>query len=104
MTNTLDVDGLIKKGELTLSPEEHPDERTSRLRNDDRKKLIDDVKGVVLFAAMLLAIIGIGGMCAFLIWPATNASADAQRWAETILSSLLTGSIAFLVGRAMPKE
>jgi hypothetical protein len=33
----------------------------------------------------------------------TSASTDTRRWAQTILSSIVTGAISFVIGRRLGK-
>jgi hypothetical protein len=86
-------------GQVSVKPEEHPDERSARLRTEARQALIEDCKGVAVFVVLLLAVIAVGAIAAYEgLWDA-GASPDTRRWSQTVLSALVTGGISFVVGR-----
>jgi hypothetical protein len=86
------------KGQVTVTPEEHPDERAARLRNAGRRSVIEDWKGVAVFVVLLVSIISIGILAAYEGFFA-GASPEAQKWGQTVLTALATGGISFFVGR-----
>ena len=49
-------------GQVSVKPEEHPDERSARLRTEARQALIEDCKGVAVFVVLLLAVIAAGAI------------------------------------------
>ncbi len=87
------------KGDVTVTPEVHPDERAARLKTDSRRALIQDYKDIAVFVVLLVVIVIVSVIAAYEgLWD-TSAAPDTKRWAQTILSSLMTGGISFVVGR-----
>jgi hypothetical protein len=93
----------LLRGQVSVKPEEHPEERTARLRAEHRSALIEDCKGIAVFAVLLAGMIGIGGISAYEGFFDAAATADTKRWSQTILSALMTGSVSFVVGRKIGK-
>jgi hypothetical protein len=60
MTQNLDLSKIVGRGEIKVSPEEHPDERTTRLRNESRFKLLEDIENTILFFVLLGGLIAVG--------------------------------------------
>ena len=94
----LDITGSFA-GEVSVKPEEHPAERAARLRSEQRQALLEDIKNTVLFACFLGAVLILGGLSAYEGIFDAGASTDTKRWAQTILSSLMAGAVAFVIGR-----
>jgi len=103
MPESLDVNDIFKRGEIKVSPEEYPEERAIRLRNEARSKLLEDIKGMVLFVVLLASLLAVSAVCLKLIAFDDSASPETKRWAQTLLAGLITGSISFLLGRAVGK-
>jgi hypothetical protein len=96
--NKIDVAGSLR-GQISVTPDEHPDDRAARLRAEQRAALIENGKGVAVFAVLLLALVGLGLLAVYEgVFDAT-ASAETRHWAQTILAALVTGAISFVVGR-----
>ena len=93
----IDLAALLK-GQVTVTPEEHPDERAARLRILERQTRIADNKGIVVFGVLLAAIVAIGILAAYEGFFA-GAPAEMQKWGQTVLTVLLSGGISFVVGR-----
>jgi hypothetical protein len=97
-TDRLNIRGDLQ-GQVSLSPEEHPDDRAVRLRTEARRSLIHDWMEVVVFAVVLLAIVAVGAAAAYEgLWDA-NASPETRHWGQTILSAVMSGGVSFVVGR-----
>jgi len=94
----IDLSGSLK-GQVSVKPEEHPDERGARLRAERRAALIEDCKGVAVFAVLLVGIVAIGVLSAYEGFFDASAPPDARRWAQTVLAALMTGAVSFVVGR-----
>ena len=47
----IDLSGSLR-GQVSVKPEEPPDERAARLRAEQRSALIEDCKGVAVFAVL----------------------------------------------------
>lgn len=97
-TDRLDLSGSLA-GQVSVRPEEHPEERAARLKAEARQSLIEDYKGVVVFVVLLLTVIVVGFAAAYEGLLDASASPDTKRWGQTILSVLASGGISFVVGR-----
>jgi len=98
----IDLSGSLQ-GQVSVKPEEHPDERTARLRAEQRGALIEDCKGVAVFVVLLAGIVAIGVLSGYEAFFDAAASPDTQRWSQTILAAVVTGAISFVVGRKIGK-
>jgi hypothetical protein len=98
----LNVKQLGKNWELRVGPEEHDAEREARLRREERRDKAEHFKGVALFVVAVGGIVALGTACG---WVALDAQADAEtrKWAQTLLTAIVSGGLAFLFGRALPK-
>jgi hypothetical protein len=97
-TNKIDLTGGFA-GEVSITPEEHPEQRATRLKTEARQSLIEDCKGVAVFVILLLAIIAVGLIAAYEgLWD-HDASPETKRWGMTMLSALVSGGVSFVVGR-----
>jgi hypothetical protein len=103
MTQNLDLSKIVGRGEIKVSPEEYPEERAYRLKSEFRFKLLEDIKATILFFVLLGGLISISLICVRLIAFDDGASAETKRWAQTLLAGLITGSVSFLLGRAVGK-
>lgn len=97
-TDQLDLKGSLN-GQVTVTPEEHPDDRALRLENERRTAQIQAWQGVAVFATLLLLLIAITVISAYKGLFDAGASAETQRWAQTILSAVVAGTVSFFVGR-----
>jgi hypothetical protein len=82
-----------------LKPDEHEEDRRARLRAEQRGALLDDIKNLVLFVVLLLGIAGVASVCTWFALFAPGASAETQRWAQTMLAAIVSGAVSFLFGR-----
>jgi hypothetical protein len=98
----IDLSGSLK-GQVSVKPEEHPEERAVRLRSEQRGALIEDCKGIAVFVVLLVGMAAIGILSAYEGIFDTVASADTKRWSQTILSALMAGAVSFVVGRKVGK-
>jgi hypothetical protein len=98
----IDLSGSLK-GQVSVKPEEHPEERTARLRAEQRGALIEDCKGVAVFVVLLAGVAALGVLSAYEGLFDAGASTDTRRWSQTVLSALMTGAISFVVGRKVGK-
>lgn len=102
MTSQLDLNQLVKKGTVELGSEEHPEERAARLRREERRDKADHFKGLALFALAVLGILVVGGLCGKAAFD-SQSDAETRKWAQTMLTALVSGVISFLFGRALPR-
>jgi hypothetical protein len=86
-----------------IKPAEHPDDRASRIKQSEADAHIRRIKEVALFFAGLLLVLVIFGIAATVVLN-TNSSADDKKWATSILSSIVTGTIAFLAGKSLKEN
>lgn len=100
--NAIDLSASLR-GQVSVKPEEDPDEKAARLKAEARSGLIEDCKGIAVFIVLLVGVAGIGVLSAYEGFFDAAASADAKRWSQTVLSSLIAGGISFLVGRKVGK-
>ena len=97
-TDRLDLSGSLA-GQVSVRPEEHPDERAARLKAEARQSLIEDCKGVAVFVVLLMTVIAVGLVAAYEGLLDASASPDSKRWGQTILTVLASGGISFVIGR-----
>jgi len=91
--------GDLRLGQVTIKPDEHPDDRAVRLEAERRNARYESYKDITTFAASLLGLILTAAACAYFGLLDNNASPDTKRWAQTVLSSVITGAVSFVVGR-----
>ncbi len=87
------------KGQVSVTPEEHTDERALRIATAHRQSVIEDWKGIVVFAVLLLSILLIGMLAADVGIFQRDAQPDTKKWAQTVLTIVLSGGVSFVVGR-----
>ncbi|SRR6266852_167236 len=101
----LDLNDLLgKRATISVEPEETLDERVARLKKEGREHAVEMVKGCVVFVVIILALISIGGLCAYEGFFDAAASNDTKRWAQTTLSALFAGSVSFVLGQVTAKK
>jgi len=92
----------IKKEVTSITFEgrsETPEERVSRLRQDEWKTKVKLFKEIAVSLAALLG----GGIIIFIavdIIRNPSASADDKKWATSIIASVVSGLIGYLTGKA----
>ena len=94
-------DALPPRATLTVDREKSPDELAADVRAESRGKLIEDCKGVTVFAITLLCVLLVGALAAYEGFFNPDASPEAKHWGPTALTTLFSGSIAFLLGKAV---
>lgn len=80
---------LVQKAyELTVKPSEDPADAAHRRRKD--------------LALFMFALLGAGAIGAYCLWvliePST--SADDKKWAQSVLTAIITGLIGYLTGKS----
>ena len=100
--SNIDLQGSLR-GDVSVKPEEHPDERSVRLEAERRGSFIEDCKGIAIFVVVLVAIVVVGGLAAYEGIFDPTASPETKRWGQLILSSLLSGGFSFVLGRKVGK-
>jgi hypothetical protein len=97
----LDLRDVLATSDVTIAPSEREDERAVRLAGEKRAKLLEDIKGTVIFFVVLVVILVIAGFCVHTIFFSKTTNPDTQMWARTALTALLSGGVSFLFGRAI---
>ena len=114
MPTQINLDGVVPRGELALAREEHPDERaarlkkeanetTARLKQEGRAALIKDCQDVASFTVLYLFLIGMVVICVYLILFSATVPPETQRWSQSLLAAILSGTVSFIVGRKVGK-
>ena len=99
----LDLARLVRKGTVELAAEEHANERASRLRREERRERVELWKGTVLFLVTLAGVVTVGAVAGHAAFLATGMDEPTRQRAHTLLVAVISGGIAFLVGRGLPK-
>ena len=102
MPTQINLDGVVPRGELTLARDEHPDERAARLRQEDRVA-IKTMRDVAIFVALYLFLVGMVGVCVYFILFASAVPPETQRWSQSLLAAIMSGTVSFMVGRKVGK-
>ena len=100
MSERLDLNQLVKRGTVELGPEEHPEERAARLGRDRRR----DLREHILFFAVLVGLLATGTAAAWVVLLDRNADPETRKYAQTLLTLLVSGGAGFLFGRALPRD
>lgn len=113
MSTPFDIEEILKKNlpQISLPAKiensitfegrsETPEERASRLRQDEWKTKVKLGKEI----AVSLAALVVGGIVIFaclniILWN-PNASADDKKWATALIASIASGFIGYLTGKA----
>jgi hypothetical protein len=101
--DVLDLGAVVKSGQVTVTPEEHPDDRAARLRREERASIIEEYKGIVVFAVILCGIMSIAALSAYKGLLDPTASPETQRWGQGILTVVMSSAISFFIGRKVGK-
>lgn len=101
----LDLNQLSGDRRIDLKlTQEHPDERASRLRREELRLAHEirtkDVKLYTVTGALIL----IGLFCLYVLAISTSASLEAQSWARSVLTAIVSGTIGFMAGERTAKK
>lgn len=100
----VDIGDLLGRASVQVEPPETDAECAARLKREAADANFELVKGYVIFFVIVLALVGVGVLCAYEGFFDPNASADTKRWAQTALSALFAGSLSFVLGQATAKK
>lgn len=103
MPTQLNLEGVVPRADVTLTREEHPDERAARLKQENRAAIIDSCKDVAIFVALYLFLIGMVIICLYFVVFAKAVPAETQRWSQSLLAAILSGTVSFIIGRKIGK-
>lgn len=95
----IDLGEPVRRGTIEIGAE-HDEERTARLRREERSHLYAEVKAAFLFVVVLAGLAVIAGACLWLGGFAAGVDAETRRWSQTVLVAVVSGSVSFLLGRA----
>lgn len=85
--------------QLTIVPREDPAERDTRLRIEEANAAHQRRKESALHVATLV-VVGIAiGVCVFIVLRA-NSTADDRKWAELLLTAIVTGFLGYVTGKS----
>src|SRR4051812_31428573 len=100
----IDINAALgKRASISIDPEETAEEHTARIKRQAGEAQFELVKGYVLFFTIIVVIAVIGAACLFeAIWD-QNAPPETKRVAWTMLASLFTGSVSFVLGQKTAK-
>jgi hypothetical protein len=99
MPAQLDLAALGSALEVTVKSAEHDDDRVARLAREDRDSRAESIKGHIVFGVFMLAIIALGGLCAYRVFFDAAAPDEAKRWAQQFLLAMISGVASFIAGR-----
>jgi hypothetical protein len=94
---------LSKRASISIDPEETPEEHTARLRRENGEATFELVKAYVLFFTIVGVLLLLGAICIYEAVIDPNANIETKRVAWTLLSSLFTGSVSFVLGQKSAK-
>ena len=100
MPGEIRIDDALGRASISIEPEENPEERAERLKRERAEGRFELFKRYVLFIVFITALTAVGAVSAYEAAFDPGASADTKRWAQTVLSALLTGAVSFIVGQA----
>lgn len=103
MPNQLNLDGVVARGDVTLGREELPEERAVRLKHENRAANIKHCEDVAIFVALYLFLILMVLVCLYFLLFSKAATPETQRWSESLLAAILSGTVSFMVGRRIGK-
>jgi hypothetical protein len=103
MPNEVNLDEILGRASIAVEPEETVED-LARLKKEGREHTVELVKGCVVFALIILALISIGALCVYEGFLNSAASSDTQRWAQTTLSALFAGCVSFVLGQMTAKK
>lgn len=85
--------------DIELKPAESPEERSSRLRREEAEAAMKLWKEQCLFIIGVGIALAIGGFC---LWATLDQSfsIEQQKWGMATITSMITGIIAYLCGKA----
>jgi hypothetical protein len=100
----IDINGILgKRASISIDPEETQQEHAARLNRENREAIFELVKGYVLFFTIIIVLLLLGAVCLYEAVIDATAAVETKRVAWTLLSSLFTGSVSFVLGQKSAK-
>jgi hypothetical protein len=103
MPTQLSLEGLVPRADVTLTREEYPEERAARLKQENWAVIIANGKDIAIFAALYLFLMAMVAICIYFVLFAKAVPPETQRWSQSLLAAILSGTVSFFVGRKMGK-
>jgi hypothetical protein len=101
----LDINSILgKRAAISIDPEETPDEHKARILREQGEARFELIKSYVLLFTLVPAILLLGGFCIYVAQFDSSATVDTKRVAWTMLTSLFTGSVSFVLGQRTAKS
>ncbi|WP_407524711.1 hypothetical protein [Methylobacterium oryzisoli] len=100
MPNEIRLDEALGDAVIRIEPRENPDDRAERLRRERADSRFDLAKRYVALAMFCIGLTAVTGLCVYVALFDPSASADTRRWAQLVVSSVLTGGLSFMLGQA----
>jgi hypothetical protein len=94
---------IVPRADVTLTREEHPEERAARLKQEHWAVMIANGKDIAIFTALYLFLIAMVAICIYFILFAKAVPPETQRWLQSLLAAILSGTVSFFVGPKMGK-
>lgn len=96
------IDEILKNPDLLeqikFSRAETKEDRDARIERERLDHWDRRVKGRILFGLVILMVLIVVGYCLYTLTNA-NASLDDRKWAQTIVGSIITAFIGYLIGK-----
>src|SRR5215831_17297232 len=99
----ISVDGVVPRGELTLTVRSIPTKEPPGSGKRAGAAKIKNCEDIAIFAALYLFLVGMVVVCLYFGVFATAVPPETQRWSQSILAAILSGTVSFMVGRKMGK-
>lgn len=96
MHEQVDLSEILKRGTVSLEPEEHPDDRAARIRREDRAAKMEHFYNV----AMILGLVVLAVFFALNVYSGDPQIAELAR---NGLAAIASGVIGFVTGRKIGK-
>lgn len=104
MPSRTDMGAMFARSDVKLTPSEHPEERAARLRHEARTRIIEDYKNLVVFVIIGVFFVTVVALCLWLVIFERNAlPPETRKWCETILASMMSGSVSYFLGKHVGK-
>ena len=100
MTDSVDINMLIKKGAVTIAPVEHEDDRAARINRENLEHRFNLYKEVGLTATVLFVLVALTLASLHTMIIAKTPTVDASQWARTSLLAIAGSVVTFLLARA----
>jgi len=98
-SDNIDINAAILQNEVSILPPEHPLNRASRIKREDRASWLDDIQRMTIFSVLLTCMVILGGVTCYEGIINNNIAPDTKHLCQTILSAIVSGGISYVFGR-----